>query len=44
MKVDLPNGDHIYRFVFSIDPEDTRTWLSEELKTEKKSVVFGVIE
>jgi hypothetical protein len=44
MKVDLPNGEHIYRFVFSVDPEDTRTWLSEELKTEKKSVVFGVIE
>ncbi len=43
-RADLLKDDHINRFVFNIDSEDTRTLLSEELKTDKKSVVFGVIE
>jgi hypothetical protein len=43
-KVDLPNGDTVHKIIYAVDPEEARIWLSEELKTEKKSIVYGGIE
>jgi hypothetical protein len=43
-KVDLPNGDTVHKIMYDVDPEEARVWLSDELKTEKKSIVYGVIE
>jgi len=44
MKVDLPNGDTVHKILYNIATEETRLWLSEELKTDKKMIVFGGIE
>ncbi len=43
-KIDLPNGDLIQKINYKVDPEQARTWLSKELKTEKKAIIFGWIE
>lgn len=43
-KIDLPNGDSVHRIIYDIDPDEARHWLSEELRTDKKSIVFGRIE
>jgi hypothetical protein len=43
-KVDLPNGDTVHKILYDIDPEEARMWLSDELKTEKKAIVYGGIE
>lgn len=43
-KVDLPNGDTVHKILYDIETEEARLWLSDELKTEKKSIIFGGIE
>jgi len=43
-KVDMPNGDTVHKILYDIDPEEARVWLSDELKTEKKSIIYGGIE
>jgi len=42
--VELPNGDTVHKMLYDIDPGETRLWLENELKTEKKSIVYGEIQ
>ncbi len=43
-KIDMPNGDTVHKIIYEVDTEEARVWLSDELKTEKKSIVYGGIE
>ena len=43
-KIDQPNGDLIQKISYKVDPEQARLWLSDELKTEKKAIMFGWVE
>ncbi len=42
-KVNLPNGDVVHKIIYEVDPEEASKWLSDEMKTDKKSIVFGSI-
>lgn len=42
-KVNLPNGDVVHKIMYEVDPEEASKWLSDELKTDTKSIVFGSI-
>ncbi|MCX6649581.1 MAG: hypothetical protein NTV61_09400 [Candidatus Bathyarchaeota archaeon] len=44
LKVNMPNGDTVQKIMYKVDPEKAKLWLSEELKTEKRSIMFGWIE
>ncbi len=43
-KAEQPNGDTIHKIIYDVEAEEARLWLSEELKTEKKSIIYGGIE
>jgi hypothetical protein len=43
-KIDMLNGDTVHRIIYNIDPEEARVWLAGELKTEKKSIIYGEID
>ena len=42
-KVTLPNGDVVHKIMYEVDPDEATKWLADELKTDKKSIIFGSI-
>lgn len=42
-KVTLPNGDVVHKIMYEVDPDEATKWLSDELKTDKKSIIYGSI-
>lgn len=42
--VELQNGEKLRKICYYIDPEETRSWLSNELHVDKKSIIYGLID
>jgi hypothetical protein len=44
LKTSVPGSNDNQKLIYQVDPDDAKRWLSRELKTDKKSIMFGCIE
>ncbi|MFB0543856.1 MAG: hypothetical protein ACETVR_03645 [Candidatus Bathyarchaeia archaeon] len=42
-RVRLPEGGHLIKVAYDVDVEEAKTWLSKELKVNKRSIIQGKI-
>lgn len=42
-KIDLPDGEHMFKLTYHIDSDRAKRWLSEELEVPEESIVEGKI-
>jgi len=43
-EVKMPDGVAVYKIIYDIDAEETKSWLVKQLKTEKKNIIRGKIQ
>ncbi|MBS7630090.1 hypothetical protein KEJ47_00705 [Candidatus Bathyarchaeota archaeon] len=44
LEVKLPEGSSVYKVSYDIDDDESRSWLSFQLKTDKKNIIRGMIK
>lgn len=44
VEVKLPESGSVYKVTYDIDAEDARSWLSFQLKTDKKNIIRGLLK
>lgn len=43
-EVKMPDGVSVYKIIYDIDAEEAKSWLTKQLKTEKKNIIRGKIK
>ena len=43
-EVNLPNGGAVYKVIYDINADETRSWLAYQLKVEKKNIFQGKVQ
>lgn len=44
LEIKLPEGSSVYKVSYDIDDDEARSWLSFQLKTDKKNIIRGMIK